>query len=266
MKLLEYLQDYGGSFDSNAKNLYDALATQGIEIEFEINRKQSTWGMQEYPAEKRFVISQPDDKANPSAMIHELLHIELALKGYKNNSTISKHFAGQQSYLATNNAITIISAIVNKLAHLKMIGPFRAYGYAADSFLQESAADNYANSLHTELRCLQKLRDEGMENSGRTLFVFIYHIGAAKLYALYPEPAIAQSIISGLKSYDAALFDKVEALYDQWIADPGYDSVFFFEGINLLLQGYNVPENFFPALSVVENAICTDNADIFGER
>src|SRR5438067_7273891 len=202
MDLADYIKEHKDSFTDIAHSLYQRMTACGDKIDFEI-KKQDSWGMQEIPDEKRYTIIDPGQGANPSAMIHELLHVDLAQKGFKNDVTIRKHFLSTNSFFGSVYGGSLIPELNNKIAHVRMIKEFLALGEDPDTFLHETASAYFDNVIEKDLVCMKKLKEAGGINIGATIFKFIYHTGSAKLFACYAQTKISDEIFQMLRAIDA---------------------------------------------------------------
>ncbi len=249
--------------NQSTATLYKRLESQQIIIDFEVV-EQPTWGMQEYPAEERFKIFCSNTNLIPECLIHELQHVEMAVKGFRDELSVQAHFSSRNSFFNSRFGQQKLNELNNKIAHIKMIDEFKKMGNPASLFLNEPAQKYFLRTIKPEIDCIRNLEQAEIIKPGLRIFVFLYSIGAEKLFEQYPEPEICYAIRQALHEIDIALYTRISAIYDEWKNDTTNNNIGFYESVQNLLEEFNVLSDYSPELNVYEEAICRGNVDIFG--
>lgn len=230
-----------GSIDDKNKALYERLIALGAKIEFEIDSKATSWRMQELAV---YRIGAPDATPDPAAMAHELLHVELSLKGFWTPLAIYRYFNEKNSICS----LQFINFLDNDLAHFKMLDNFIAMGFTVDDFLKDTPKDYYLNGIVYQIPAMIIYHNGGIANIIDQTREIVRLVGGAKLFELYylKDPATKvglhpSAIIDPLKEINAALIAKLEYLFDEWYQTNTVNNLQFYERMDAVLKEEKIP-------------------------
>jgi hypothetical protein len=221
--------------------LYNDFIKLGIKIDFEEDKTTSCWGVQQL---LHFKITSNDSIANPEGMAHELLHIELSIKGFKSGLTIASYFNSSNSLFD----LEFIQILNNDLAHFKMIDRLLELGYNVDNFLQDTPKKYFLDSIYLRVLSLVMKHKTGFGNVCEEAKEIILSTGSAKLFEMYKlkDPNTVNGVHSSLileplQEINKELVSRVEMLFTNWNETPSVDNYVFFHQLHELLQEFKIP-------------------------
>jgi hypothetical protein len=231
------------SLNEKSKELYDKLIAADVEIELSIDADAPTW----YVRTKRsFKIGSPDGAPNKAGMAHELLHINLAMRGFDDVLGIYKYHNEQNSLFDPD----FIAALNNSLAHYKMIDDFIDLGFSVDEFLQDTPKKYFIDSILLSIIGMQVAHKAGTTKICDQTKSIIQFCTSAKLFNLYKEkdPTTKNGvsdvvILEQLKEIDKPLVEGLEQILDEWINTESIDNLGFYNRLNALLKRLNIPNS-----------------------
>lgn len=186
-----------------------------------------------------FKISSPNGDANPSAMAHELLHIDLHLRGFADNILLVNLFNSNDTVFSPE----FIAPLNNSLAHFKMIDEFLKMGY-----FQDTPKEYFLDNIMLETTALVIKFKAGALELCREILKIVHFIGSAKLFELYKikDPNTLNGlhpdlVLKPLKEINEKLVNDVEELFEKW-KNPEYNNnLWFFQKLDAILKEHNIP-------------------------
>jgi hypothetical protein len=227
------------SIDEQNKALLDHLAEKGVEISLAVEPDIPSWRVK-----TTYKISSPNDKANPAGLAHELLHIDLNLKGFADDNCTSIQFDTRNSAFSYE----FVCQTNNNLAHFKMIDKFVSMGYSVDTFLQDTPKKYYLNSIIHTINALELKHETGTLEICKEILVIINLIAGTKLFELYKikDPSTTQGLHPGivldpLKKINSELVSEIEKLFEDWYNTPSTNNLYFFQLLDIALKKHGIP-------------------------
>lgn len=203
-------------------------------------------GMPCWQVATTYKISAPNAEPNPSAMAHELLHIQLQIKGFAENNIILYNFNHQ------NTAFTpeFIGPMNNNLAHFKMIDDFISMGYSVDDFLQDTPKEYFLKDMIFTTTVLMLKFKTGSLELCKEILEIIHLIAGAKLFELYKmkDPSTENglhpdAVLVPLKEISAELVTEIENLFEEWIKLNTINNLWFYQILDSILKKHGVPNH-----------------------
>lgn len=208
-------------------------------IEFEIDPSIPSWQVG-----NSYKISAPSADINPAAMAHELLHIDLDLKGFADNI---------YTYTLFNSKVTafspeFIGPMNNNLAHFKMIDDFVQMGYPVDSFLQDTPKQYFLKGMIYKTIGLRTRFEAGALELSQEILEIIHLITGTKLFELYNkiDPTISTGlhpdlVLGPLKEINFQLVTDIENLVEEWKKPEINNNIWFFSELDKILKAHGIP-------------------------
>lgn len=223
------------------KPLYEKLKAAGADISFDIDNTADTWYVQE---KKSFKIGSPDGNNNYAAMAHELLHIQLTLKGFSGTIDIYKHFNENNSVFTPD----FIAHLNNNLAHFKMIDEFIGMGYNVDDFLQDTPKTYFLEGMLFQTVKLVAQHNAKIADPCEQAREIVLLCASAKLFELYKikDPNTVNGlhpdgVMDQLREINKELVDGLNTLFNEWNEAITTDNPQFYFRLNQLLHDLKIP-------------------------
>lgn len=230
------------SLNDKSEELYEKLKAAGVEIELIVDKDAETWYVQNKLA---FKIGSPDGKPNKPAMAHELLHIQLTLRGFDSVAGIYKYFTPENSFFD----LEFIGALNNSLAHFKMIDDFTQMGFSVDEFLQDTPKTYFLDNILKSLIVMNVTHKTGTANICMQTEAIIHFCVSAKLFHLYKlkdpttKNGVAEDVIlEQLKKINEPLVTDLNDLVEWWITENTIHNLRFFGTLNDILKKHGIPD------------------------
>jgi hypothetical protein len=206
------------------KKLLTSLEEKGVNVEFEVKnefaaRRGDFWGMIS-PSK----IIAPNDKPNPAAFAHELLHIDLLSRGFATDKELEQKIETNQTDFHKS-----VFSCNNNLAHLKMITQFQELGFNKSEFLAESADVQLQNAKQPfdnesfKVMCLlcPYLKFEAFITGYSVLCLFQKHYNDED----------STELENKLKAVNKDWFQVCKESFEEWNSSPEVNNVLFFSNL-----------------------------------
>lgn len=229
------------SLNERNQELYNKLIAAGANISFEIDGDADSWYVQE---KLSFKIGSPDDNPNPASLAHELLHIQLKFKGFRNTSEIYGLYNEDNSIFTPD----FIASLNNNVAHFKMLDEFLQMGFSVDEFLQDTPKKYFLDGMLLQTVLMVAQHNAGVAEIRPQTREIILLCASAKLFELYKvkDPNTQNGlhpagVMGPLKEINADLVNGLDKLFNEWNEANTVDNPQFYHRLNALVQSLNIP-------------------------
>jgi hypothetical protein len=243
---------FNNSLNEPNEKLLEKLRSNGVIIDFEITPDTDSWGVKEL---FHYKITANDEKSNPAALAHELLHIQLEQMGYSGPIEVYKYFNETNSVFT----VTYIAELNNTIAHFKMLDDFLQMGYNIDEFLQDTPKEYFLNNIIEYVIQLVLEHKSGQFDACEQARQIIMLCAAAKLFEQYkikfPETQNGvhpELIYEPLREINPGLIDALDALFQEWNDATTVDNIQCFFRINETMKNFGIP-NAADCLAAAQN-------------